>query len=197
MRKIGYVCVNSTGQNLDKQLMALDRFSKIFSDRVSGQAAERPQLQAMLDYIQEDDIITVTELDCLGRSNKDLIAIMDAIQQRGATLEVLNLPSMKGVEDKNLRRLTNNLVIEIYKYQVDMERRKIQEKQQQGIKKAKEKGKFKGGKRKFQENDPRLKVAFDLFLQGCTDKEVELKTGINRRTFRRYRNLYNIHRSKK
>lgn len=41
-------------------------------------------------------------------------------------------------------------------------------------------------------NDPRLKHAFDLFLNGLSDKEVEEQTGINRRTFRRYRARYNV-----
>ena len=66
----------------------------------------------MLEYIREGDIVIVTELDRLGRNNKDLTDIMNQIQQKGATLEVLNLPSMSGIEDENLRRLINNLVIE-------------------------------------------------------------------------------------
>ena len=150
----------------------------------------------MLEYIREGDIVIVTELDRLGRNSKDLTTIMNEIQQKGATLEVLNLPSMNGIEDENLRRLINNLVIEIYKYQSEAEREKIRERQQQGIKLAKEKGKFKGGKRMFQENDPRLNLAFNLYLNGFSDKEVEEQTGINRRTFRRYRQRFNIHREK-
>lgn len=122
---------------------------------------------------------------------------MNVIQQKGATLEVLNLPSMNGISDDNLRRLINNLVIELYKYQAESERKRIKERQAQGIALAKEKGKFKGGQRKFKENDPRLKLAFDLFLSGKTDKEVEEQTGINRRTFRRYRERHNIYRIKK
>ena len=101
---------------------------------------------------------------------------------------------MNGIDDENLRRLINNLVIELYKYQAEAERKKIKERQQQGIKIAKNKGKFQGGKRKFQENDPRLNLAFGLYLKGHTDKEVEEQTGINRRTFRRYRQRYNIYR---
>lgn len=34
--------------------------------------------------------------------------------------------------------------------------------------------------------------AFDLILNGSSDKEVEEQTGINRRTFRRYRTRYNV-----
>ena len=194
MTKIGYARVSSKEQNLDRQLQALEGVSKVFSDKLSGATTERPQLQAMLDYIREGDIVVVSELDRLGRNNKDLTDIMNAIQQKGATLEVLNLPSMSGIEDDNLRRLINNLVIELYKYQAESERKRIRERQAQGIALAKEKGKFKGRKLKFTENDPRLQLAFKLYIQGATEKDVERQTGINRRTFQRYRNKFNIHR---
>lgn len=114
MTKVGYARVNSKEQNLDRQLKALEGVSKVFSDKASGQSVERPQLQAMLNYIREGDIVVVTELDRLGRNNKELTELMNQIQIKGATLEVLNLPSMNGIEDENLRRLINNLVIELY-----------------------------------------------------------------------------------
>lgn len=192
MTKIGYARVSSKEQNLDRQLEALQGVSKVFSDKISGQSTERPQLQAMLDYIREGDIVVVTELDRLGRNNKDLTEIMNIIQKKGATLEVLNLPSMNGIEDENLRRLINNLVIELYKYQAESERKRIKERQAQGIEIAKKKGKYKGKPYKFAPDDKRLTHAFELFLQGNTDKEVEEQTGINRRTFRRYRKRYGI-----
>lgn len=192
MSKIGYARVSSKEQNLDRQLEALQGVSKVFSDKISGQSTERPQLQAMLDYIREGDIVVVTELDRLGRNNKDLTEIMNIIQKKGATLEVLNLPSMNGIEDENLRRLINNLVIELYKYQAESERKRIKERQAQGIEIAKKKGKYKGKPYKFAPDDKRLTHAFELFLQGNTDKEVEEQTGINRRTFRRYRKRYGI-----
>ncbi len=184
MAKIGYARVSSKEQNLDRQLQALESVSKVFSDKMSGATTERPQLQAMLDYIREGDIVVVAELDRLGRNNKDLTQIMNIIQQKGATLEVQNLPSMNGIEDDNLRRLINNLVIELYKYQAESERNRIKERQAQGIVLAKENGKFKGGKQ----------LAFKLYLDGSTEKDVERQTGINRRTFQRYRNKFNIHR---
>ena len=188
MTKIGYARVSSKEQNLDRQLQALEGVSKVFSDKLSGATTERPQLQAMLDYIREGDIVVVSELDRLGRNNKDLTDIMNAIQKKNATLEVLNLPSMSGIEDDNLRRLINNLVIELYKYQAESERKRIRERQAQGIVLAKENG-------KFSENDPRLQLAFKLYLEGATEKDVERQTGINRRTFQRYRKKFNIHRT--
>ena len=133
MAKIGYARVSSKEQNLDRQLEALQDVSKVFSDKASGQSTERPQLQAMLTYLREGDIVVVTELDRLGRNNKELTELMNQIQQKGATLEVLNLPSMTGIEDDNLRRLINNLMIELYKYQAESERKRIRERQAQGI----------------------------------------------------------------
>ncbi|MCM6909209.1 recombinase family protein, partial [Enterococcus faecium] len=53
MSKIGYARVSSKEQNLDRQLEALQSVSKVFSDKASGQSTERPQLQAMLDYLRE------------------------------------------------------------------------------------------------------------------------------------------------
>ncbi|BDE11024.1 site-specific recombinase DNA invertase Pin related protein (plasmid) [Lactococcus cremoris] len=195
MSKIGYARVSSKEQNLDRQLEALQSVSKVFSDKVSGQSTERPQLQAMLDYLREGDIVIVTELDRLGRNNKDLTEIMNAIQQKGATLEVLNLPSMNGIEDENLRRLINNLVVELYKYQAESERKRIKERQAQGIELAKKKGRFTGRKSTFQKDDPLLQRAFNLYQsKEYTLKEIEHHTKIPVSTLKRYLTKYGIKR---
>lgn len=195
MSKIGYARVSSKEQNLDRQLEALQSVSKVFSDKASGQSTERPQLQAMLDYLREGDIVIVTELDRLGRNNKDLKEIMNAIQQKGATLEVLNLPSMNGIEDENLRRLINNLVVELYKYQAESERKRIKERQAQGIELAKKKGRFTGRKSTFQKDDPLLQRAFNLYQsKEYTLKEIEHHTKIPVSTLKRYLTKYGIKR---
>ncbi len=202
MARIGYARVSSTDQNLDRQLELLKNCDKIFSDKASGKDTNRIGFQEMMNYIREDDIVVVTELKRLGRNNRELTDTMNRIQLMKATLEVLNLPALTGIGDDNLRRLLNNLIIELYKYQAEeerryIERRYIRETQQQGIAIAKSKGKYKGGKPKYKENDPRLQLAFKLYLAGATDKEVEQQTGINRRTFRRYRQKYGVIRVEK
>ncbi|QHM51122.1 hypothetical protein C7M40_03103 (plasmid) [Lactiplantibacillus plantarum] len=53
----------------------------------------------MLAYIREGDIVLATELDRLGRNNQDLTKIVNTIQNNGATLDVLILPSMTGIAD--------------------------------------------------------------------------------------------------
>lgn len=194
MTKIGYARVSSADQNLDRQLKQLDNVEKIFQESISGASRERPQLIAMLDYIRDGDIVVVTELERLGRNNKELTEVMDEIKSKGATLEVLNLPTLRGIEDANLRRLLNNLILELYKYQAQAERERIKERQAQGIAIAKVQGKYKGRKPLFSANDSRLQHAFNLFLSGRSDRDVAELTGINERTFRRYRKKYGIHR---
>ena len=194
MTKIGYARVSTTDQNMDRQLDQLKHIDKLFQESISGVSKDRPQLKAMLDYIREGDIVVVTELERLGRNNQELTEIMNQIQTKGATLEVLNLPTLRGIEDDNLRRLLNNLILELYKYQAQAERERIKERQAQGIAIAKTQGKYQGRKALFTEDDSRLKHAFELYLSGKSDKDVAGLTGINERTFRRYREKYQIKR---
>lgn len=194
MVKIGYARVSTTDQNMDRQLDQLKHIDKLFQESISGVSKDRPQLKAMLDYVREGDIVVVTELERLGRNNQELTEIMNQIQTKGATLEVLNLPTLRGIEDDNLRRLLNNLILELYKYQAQAERERIKERQAQGIAIAKTQGKYQGRKALFTEDDSRLKHAFELYLSGKSDKDVADLTGINERTFRRYREKYQIKR---
>ena len=192
MAKIGYARVSSKEQHLDRQLAALKDVDKLFTDKLSGANTNRPELQKMLAYIREGDIVLVTELDRLGRSNQDLTKIMNTIQNKGATLDVLNLPSMTGIADPNLRQLMTNLIIELYKYQAESERKRIIERQQQGISLAKKQGKYHGRKPQYAEDDPRLLHAFNLYQAGMSDVDVARNTGIKRTTFIRYRKKYGI-----
>ena len=109
MTKIGYARVSHTDQKLDRQKLQLKEagVKKIYSEKISGTITDRPELQALLNFIREGDIVVVSELERLGRNNQQLTEVMTTIQREGATLEVLNLPSLKGIEDENLRRLVN------------------------------------------------------------------------------------------
>ncbi|MFM0876950.1 recombinase family protein [Streptococcus suis] len=194
MSRIGYIRVSSKDQNLDRQVENLSDVFKVFSDKLSGKDKNRPGLEALLSFIREGDIVVVSELDRLGRNNKELTEVISMIHSKGATLEILSFPSLVGIKDDNLRKLLNNLIIELYKYQAEAERIKILERQREGIEIAKRKGRYKGRKLLFHKNDPQLQHAFKLFLEGHSDREVEQLVGINSRTFRRYRERYGITR---
>lgn len=79
-------------------------------------------------------------------------------------------------------------MIELYKYQAESERKRIKERQAQGIALAKQQGRFKGRKPKYTLENERLQHAFELYQQGLTETAIARKTGINRTTFRRCRN---------
>lgn len=188
MAKIGYARVSSKTQNINRQVEKLKEHevTKIFQDKSSGAITKRPALADLINYIRDDDIVVVTELDRLGRNNRDLTDIMTTIQSKGATLEILNLPTLQGIEDKNLRQLINNLMIELYKYQAEQERKNIRERQRAGISLAKKQGKYKGRKPLFDKNSEQLQHAFDLYKKGHSINQTAKMTGINRETLRRY-----------
>ena len=115
--KIGYARVSTTDQNLDRQLEQLHQADckKIFQEKISGKDANRPQLQAMLNFIREDDEVVVISMDRLGRNSRDISNIIEQIKHKGATINILNLPSFEGIKDRNLKNLLTNLVLEIQK----------------------------------------------------------------------------------
>ena len=88
-----------------------------------------------------------------------------------------------------------NLIIELYKYQAESERKRIIERQQQGIALAKQQGKYHGRKPQYAEDDPRLLHAFKLYQNGMSDVDVARNTGIKQSTFIRYRVKYRIKRN--
>lgn len=193
MAKIGYARVSSKQQNLDRQIKALEEkgCKKIFKDISSGKNIERKGLYDLKDYVRENDTIVITELDRLSRNNEDLSNLMMELQKKGCVFEILNLPSFNDVTDKNLNRLLTNLILEIYKYQAESERKRIKERQRQGIELAKKRGRYKGRKPLYRQDDPKLVHAFSLLDQRYTYSEIEDITGINRRTFQRYRKKFN------
>ena len=67
---IGYARVSTTEQNLDAQTDALTEAGaeRLFSERVSGAKAERPELDKMLDQLRDGDVVVLTKYDRLARS---------------------------------------------------------------------------------------------------------------------------------
>lgn len=198
MSKIFYARVSSKDQNLARQLADAEKVGadKVFSEKVSGKnTKDRTQLLKLLDFIREGDEVIVTSLDRLGRNNADLTDVLRKISDTGATFRALDLPSFDGVENPNLKRLLNNLILEVYKYQAEAERAKILERQKQGIAVAKSKGKYRGRPKKFSdkaEGTARLArdTAIDLMRAGDLSMVgIAKKTGISRST------LYRIKRS--
>lgn len=144
--RVGYARVSTKDQRLDRQVESLRKngCSKIFTEKITGKNMDRPKLKELLDYIHDEDEVVVTELKRLGRNNDDLTEIMLEIRRKGATLIILDLPSTVGIQDKNIRNLITNLLIEVKKYEAESDREEILERQRQGIELAKKRGAYKG-----------------------------------------------------
>jgi DNA invertase Pin-like site-specific DNA recombinase len=82
---IGYARVSTKGQNLDRQIAALEAAGceRIFADKKSGKNTEREELWNALDYLRAGDTLVVPSLDRLGRSIQDLISIVAGLRKRG------------------------------------------------------------------------------------------------------------------
>ncbi|KAA3660584.1 MAG: recombinase family protein [Chloroflexi bacterium] len=90
--KIGYARVSTKDQDLSLQLDALEKIgcTEIYQEKMTGSTKERPQLQKMIEQLREGDVIVVWKLDRLARSLKDLVALVNEIQDKGAGLNSLN-----------------------------------------------------------------------------------------------------------
>ena len=88
MANIAYVRVSTVEQNEARQLEALKKHNidKWFCEKVSGKDMNRPQLQAMLDYVREGDTVYIHDFSRLARSTKDLLAIVEQLQDKGVHL---------------------------------------------------------------------------------------------------------------
>jgi DNA invertase Pin-like site-specific DNA recombinase len=93
--KIGYAGAAVDHEDIGHQAQPLDLkaagCSRLYQERFTGKASNRPRLRAMLDGLQPGDTVVVTKLDRLARSMTDLRDIATRIKAKGARLLVLDL----------------------------------------------------------------------------------------------------------
>jgi len=89
---IGYARVSTEDQKLHLQHDALRAAGcgKTFDEKVSGAGARLPVRNELLEYARPGDVVVVWKLDRLGRSLRDLIAIVAAMKERDIELRSLH-----------------------------------------------------------------------------------------------------------
>ncbi len=116
---------------------------------------------------------------------------MQQIQQKGATVTILNMPSFRGIENRNLRELLNSLIIDLFSYVAESEREMMLERQRQGIEIAKRKGVYKGRKIKFTPESKELTNAIRMYNERKQNKltvqQIAVSNGMSKVTL--YRKL--------
>ena len=140
--KVAYIRVSTEEQHEARQKEAMKGFGidKYFIEKKSGKnTTDRPQLQAMLDFVREGDTVYIHSLDRLARSTQDLLNIVEQLQAKGVELH-----SDKEAIDSNTP--TGKLMLTMIAAINQFERENLLERQREGIAIAKEQGKYKGRK---------------------------------------------------
>ena len=138
---IGYERVSTDDQNLALQHDALQAAGceKIFSDKMSGAKADRPGLQEAFEFARKGDTIVVWRLDRLGRSLKDLIALVEVLENRKIGLRSLQ-------ENIDTTTSGGKLIFHMFGALAEFERNLIRERTQAGLQAARARGR-NGGRR--------------------------------------------------
>jgi DNA invertase Pin-like site-specific DNA recombinase len=155
---IGYARVSTDDQDFALQEDALNKAGciKIFYDKMSGARAERPGLQEALDYLRDgEDTLVVWRLDRLGRSLKNLIEMMNLLEERSIGFQSLQ-------ETIDTTTSGGKLIFQIFGALAEFERNLIRERTMAGLAAARARGK-KGGRRKAldKEKTQRLYKLYD------------------------------------
>src|SRR5688572_346213 len=120
---VGYARVSTNEQDDALQIDALKKIGceKMFSDKISGAKSERPELLAALSYLRDgQDTLVVWRLDRLGRSLKQLIEIINSLEERNVGFQSLQ-------ESINTRTSGGKLIFHIFGALAEFERNLIQE----------------------------------------------------------------------
>lgn len=169
MSKIGYIRVSTVEQNTDRQEIALSELGiqKLFIEKVSGKNTERPQFKKMMEYIRDGDILYIESISRLARSTRDLLSIVQQLQDKK-----VDLVSLK--ENIDTATPQGRFVLTIFGALSELERESTLQRQREGIAAARLKGKKFGRPRVKNPKD------WDKVIKLWKDKEISAIEAMNR-----------------
>ena len=141
MSKIGYIRGSTENQETARQqeIMCDYQVDRIFSEKLSGANTDRPQLHAMLDYVREGDTLYIESISRLGRSTRDLLNIIDTLNDKGVSL-------VSHKENIDTQSPTGKFMLTVFAALSQLEREQLKQRQREGIEIAKAQGKYTGRK---------------------------------------------------
>ena len=178
-QRIGYVRVSTFDQNPERQLEGTP-VARIFTDKASGKDTQRPQLEALLDFVRTGDTVVVHSMDRLARNLDDLRRIVRTLTQRGISIEFVKERLCFTGEDSPMA----NLMLSVMGAFAEFERSLIRERQREGIALAKQRGVYQGRKKSLSDAD-----VIELRRRiGAGDKKAQVARdfGISRETLYQY-----------
>ena len=149
-KTFGYCRVSSTDHNEDRQVEAMLELGinerDIFIDKCSGKNFDRPQYQALKLQLREGDILVIKSIDRLGRNYKQICEEWrEIVRDIKANIKVVDMPILDTTRtDGLIGEVISDIVLQLLGYVAEQERAFIKQRQAEGIKLAKEKGKRLG-----------------------------------------------------
>lgn len=141
--KVGYVRVSTREQNTVRQdeLMKQLGVEKVYTDRLSGKSADRPELRKMMDFVREGDMVIVESISRFARNTKDLLDLIEALEGKK-----VQFVSQK--ERMDTSTPAGKFVVTLFGALAVLEREYILDRQAEGIAIAKAEGRMNGRPKK-------------------------------------------------
>ena len=149
-KTFAYCRVSSTDQNEDRQVEAMLELGinerDIFIDKCSGKDFDRPQYKALKLQLREGDLLVIKSIDRLGRNYKQICEEWrEIVRDIKANIKVVDMPILDTTStDGLIGEVISDIVLQLLGYVAEQERAFIKQRQAEGIKLAKEKGKRLG-----------------------------------------------------
>lgn len=178
MTIFAYCRVSTLDQSPQIQIDALKRVypdAIIREEKTSGTKSsdQRPVLNLLLEMIQPGDKLIVWKLDRLGRNLRDLLKIVDYLEEKGASLEIL-------AQKIDTQSASGKAFLSMLGVFAEFENNLRRERQKEGIEKAKREGRYTGRPESFDRNE--IKRLIDADMRPC---DIMRKTGISKASFYR------------
>ena len=155
MTRVGYARVSTTDQDLDIQIARLKAAGCeiVRSETGSGGSRTgRTELETIMQFLRAGDELVVLRLDRLGRSTRDVLNLVHELEEKGASLRILE-------PEVTTAGTMGRMVITILGMVADMELKFIKDRQRAGIEAAKVEGAYKGRKKNVDDDEIRRRVA--------------------------------------
>lgn len=144
----GYARVSTKKQAEDRQIESLLAYGiderNIIVDKESGKDMERNGYQSLKNtLLRRGDTLVIKELDRLSRNKADIKAELESLKRMGVSVRILNIPTtlVEFSEDQSwVMDMVNNILIEVLGSIAEDERKRIHQRQREGIDCALNKG---------------------------------------------------------